>query len=157
MARNYDDECKYYKKVERKKLIYKYFEEMYQLDNNTCPDFYDKYKDKNPESVLPQLPRHTKIRAQKAAEQQLRSELGSQAHISKLGGYNRSSTNDIDGRKWKNFYLIHKNQEIPYLVMQQTTYHINLCNLYYLNLTNYINCFDVTNIKARVYLVQSQL
>ncbi|SBT84254.1 PIR protein [Plasmodium ovale] len=81
MAKIYDDHCKYYKQIEDKISLYKYFEEQYKLDNNNCPDFYDKYKDKNPESVLPQLPCHAKILVQKEAERQSRPELGPGANI----------------------------------------------------------------------------
>ncbi|SBT00724.1 PIR Superfamily Protein [Plasmodium ovale curtisi] len=80
MAKNYDDDCKYYKQIEGKKSLYKYFEELYLQDNNNYPDFHDKYKDKNPESVLPQLRCHTQILAQKAAEKSTEPELGSETH-----------------------------------------------------------------------------
>ncbi|SBT72537.1 Plasmodium vivax Vir protein, putative [Plasmodium ovale] len=80
MSKIYDDNCKYYKQIEDKISLYKYFEEQHKLDNNNCPDFYDKYNDKNRESVLPQLPCHAKILAQKEAERQSRPELGSEAH-----------------------------------------------------------------------------
>ncbi|SBT85028.1 PIR protein [Plasmodium ovale] len=80
MAKNYDDDCKYYKQIEGKISLYKYFEEQYLQDNNNYPDFHDKYKDKNPESVLPQLRCHTQILAQKAAEKQTEQALGSETH-----------------------------------------------------------------------------
>ncbi|SBT58452.1 PIR Superfamily Protein [Plasmodium ovale wallikeri] len=61
MAKTFDDDCKYYKKIEEKKSLYEHFDEQCLLDNYNCPDFYEKCKPYKPDSVLSQLSCHEKI------------------------------------------------------------------------------------------------
>ncbi|SBT84503.1 PIR protein, partial [Plasmodium ovale] len=61
MAKTFDDDCEYYKKIEEKMSLYEHFDEQCLLDNDNCPNFYDKCKPYNPDSVLSQLPCHEKI------------------------------------------------------------------------------------------------
>ncbi|SBT58389.1 PIR Superfamily Protein [Plasmodium ovale wallikeri] len=61
LARNLDDDCEQYKKIEEKKSLYEHFDEHCLLDNYNCPDFYEKCMPYKPDSVLSQLPCHEKI------------------------------------------------------------------------------------------------
>ncbi|SBS95856.1 PIR Superfamily Protein [Plasmodium ovale curtisi] len=66
LAKNIDDKCDYYKKIEEKKPLYEYFEKECSPSKNNCPEFYDKCKPYNPDSVLSQLPCHEKIARERA-------------------------------------------------------------------------------------------
>ncbi|SBS94082.1 PIR Superfamily Protein [Plasmodium ovale curtisi] len=75
LAKSIDDKCEtYYKKIEEKKSLYEHFDKQCLLDKDNCPNFYDKCKPYEPDSVLSQLPCHEQIaREQNDAEAAERS------------------------------------------------------------------------------------
>ncbi|SBT01679.1 PIR protein [Plasmodium ovale] len=55
-ANSYENVCKeIYKKIEEKKELYEYFDDLCHSKPNECPKFYDKFKMYSPTSVLPTL------------------------------------------------------------------------------------------------------
>ncbi|SBT84068.1 PIR protein [Plasmodium ovale] len=65
-AKSYDNVCReYYKKIEQKKYLFEHFDSLCDSKPNQCPDFYEKSKDYNPESVLPTLPCHVQMEPSK--------------------------------------------------------------------------------------------
>ncbi|SBT02085.1 PIR Superfamily Protein, partial [Plasmodium ovale curtisi] len=64
----YDLECtNYYKYIEGKTELYKYFEGLCTPKSPECPEFYEKCKDYNPDLVLHNFPCQVKIEAAKNA------------------------------------------------------------------------------------------
>ncbi|SBS91849.1 PIR Superfamily Protein [Plasmodium ovale curtisi] len=61
MAKNFDNDCKYYKQIKKNETIYKHFEEQCPPKNNNCPEFYNNCKQYNPNVVLSDLPCHKKM------------------------------------------------------------------------------------------------
>ncbi|SBT57785.1 PIR Superfamily Protein [Plasmodium ovale wallikeri] len=66
LAKNIDDKCDYYKKIEEKKPLYEYFEKECPPPKNNCPDFYNKCMPYKPDNVLSKLPCHEKIAQEQA-------------------------------------------------------------------------------------------
>ncbi|SBS89182.1 PIR Superfamily Protein [Plasmodium ovale curtisi] len=60
--------AKYYKKIEDKTSLYKYFEEQCLTQNDNCPDFYEQCKPYKPENVLFKLTCHADMEKKKARE-----------------------------------------------------------------------------------------
>ncbi|SBS84728.1 PIR Superfamily Protein [Plasmodium ovale curtisi] len=67
LAKSFDDECEYYKKIEAKKTLYEHFGNSCLTNEYKCPQLYDKCQNYNPEKVLSDLPCHGRIAAQRAA------------------------------------------------------------------------------------------
>ncbi|SBT00888.1 PIR Superfamily Protein [Plasmodium ovale curtisi] len=65
-AKNIDDKCDYYRKIEEKKSLYEYFEKECSPPKNNCPEFYEKCKEYKPENVLSKLICHEKIAQEQA-------------------------------------------------------------------------------------------
>ncbi|SBT01720.1 PIR Superfamily Protein [Plasmodium ovale curtisi] len=68
LAKNYDEKCDYYKKLEEKMSLYEHFEKECSDDKNNCPEFYNKCEGYNPENVLSTLNCHNPIKAQREDE-----------------------------------------------------------------------------------------
>ncbi|SBT56560.1 PIR Superfamily Protein [Plasmodium ovale wallikeri] len=68
MAMNFDNDCKYYKQIKENKLLYEHFEEQCPPKNNNCPEFYNNYKQYNPNVFLSDLPYHIKMEETESAE-----------------------------------------------------------------------------------------
>ncbi|SBS89861.1 PIR Superfamily Protein [Plasmodium ovale curtisi] len=66
MAKSFDDDCEYYKKIEEKKSLYEYFEKLCSPPKNNCPEFYEKCKEYKPDNVLSKLLCHEKIAQEQA-------------------------------------------------------------------------------------------
>lgn len=61
MAKNFDNDCKYYKQIKANKTLYEHFEEQCPPKNNNCPEFYNNCKHYDPNIVLSDLPCHIKM------------------------------------------------------------------------------------------------
>ncbi|SCA82202.1 VIR protein [Plasmodium vivax] len=61
MAKSYDDNCEYYKKIIEIIPIYKYFEDECSPGKSNCPEFYKRYKSYNPEELLSNLKCYNQI------------------------------------------------------------------------------------------------
>ncbi|SBS90336.1 PIR Superfamily Protein [Plasmodium ovale curtisi] len=69
-ANNYVDQCKYYYEyIEKKKELFKYFDDLFISDQSKCPEFYYQCKDYNPKEVLPKLQCHNQIVQERAASE----------------------------------------------------------------------------------------
>ncbi|SBS93731.1 PIR Superfamily Protein [Plasmodium ovale curtisi] len=99
MAKIYDNECKYYKKIEAKKSLYKPFEKECSPITDNCPHFYEQCKPYNPENVLSLLQCHSEMEKKKASPEppdlQLPSgqepESRAPAHVSAVVGFSHGS------------------------------------------------------------------
>ncbi|SBS96014.1 PIR Superfamily Protein [Plasmodium ovale curtisi] len=69
-ATNISQKCEeYYKKIEKKIPLYKYFEKECLPPKSNCPEIYEKCKPYNPESFISTLPCHNQIAQETAAAQ----------------------------------------------------------------------------------------
>ncbi|SBS89180.1 PIR protein [Plasmodium ovale] len=83
-AMGYPEKCEeYYKKIDERTSLYKYFETKCLSDKYNCPEHYKNYTHYNPVLVLPQLPCHGNMVAAKQAiprQQDLRQEQLDNSH-----------------------------------------------------------------------------
>ncbi|SBT84684.1 PIR protein [Plasmodium ovale] len=67
-AKSFTSQCEtYYNKIEEKKPIYEYFDELCISKPDKCPDFYHNCKNYNPKLVLQELSCHGDILAKRSA------------------------------------------------------------------------------------------
>ncbi|SBT57523.1 PIR Superfamily Protein [Plasmodium ovale wallikeri] len=67
----FDKQCKnFYEYIERKKPLYKHFQDLCISDNSSCPTFYDECLSYNPDSVLRTIKCHDQIVSERTAAEE---------------------------------------------------------------------------------------
>ncbi|CAG9472718.1 unnamed protein product [Plasmodium vivax] len=61
MAKSYQKECIYYKKIKEKHTVFDYFDRQCVSNTYKCPQFYYDFKSSNPKSVISTLPCHDQV------------------------------------------------------------------------------------------------